>query len=571
MKKHETDIKSVQRNSKAGEIIFTGIYLFVVIFLFWRCRFGFAYDDETFYLTIPYRLCMGDRLLLHEWHLTQLSGILLVPLVKLYLVLFHSTEGIVLFSRYVFTAVWAAGGLFLWWKMKRFSPLGAMAATFCFVVYAPYGIMELSYHSLSLLLFLATCVLLITNDHDSSDIIAGIMYSEAVLCSPFLVVLYPVSALGVLIAAALKRRTLVRRWLYFTAGVMLIFIPFCVMLLRFGSIPDYLRALPNILDDPQHPTDLNLIDRIRLLIFYAQTLNPYWKWAVGSALIISITAKITKLQKLGFVLVCADTVFLLITHMTGQRMINLFMFPACFLGLYCFLLSDSTGNKTLFWGLWIPGALYSVLHFLASNQYYYVFSHASAIMMVAGIIMGTKYVSRCLRSSAEKKYKDIAVACALSALILCQLFCELMTRYQLIYPDEGIQYQNVLTEEGPEKGIFGNRDFHEYYVTTEADVRMMNKAGAVKRVLFISKHSWLYLSAQKEFSAYSAWLDPINEHTVKKLRIYYEMFPEKIPDAIFFDRDYQDLMPLFKESYYESDENVSEYARIMRKTVKDQT
>ncbi len=570
MEKREIDIRSTQPRNRIWKYTVTSIYLLVIVFLFWRCRYGFAYGDETFYLTIPYRICMGDRLLLHEWHLTQLSGILLVPLVKLFLILFRSTEGIVLFFRYAFVAVWAAGGLFLWRKLKRFSPLGAAAAVLSFALYAPYGIMALSYHSMSLLLLLAACVLLITNDHRSSDFIAGVLYAGAVLCSPFMVLLYPVSALGVLIAAALKNEGWGRRWLHFTGGVLLVFLPFCAMLLVSGRISDYLRVFRYILDDPQHPTGLKLGDRIRFLIYFAQTLNPYWKWAVGSALIMSVAAKITKRQKLGFVLICADTFFLLVTHMAWQPQINMFMFPACLLGLYCFLFSDGTGNKTLFWGLWIPGALYSVLHFLASNQYYYAFSHASALMMIAGLVMGTGYVSRCLSSSAEKRYEKIAVACALGAVLLCQLSFELITRYQVVYPAEDIHDQIILTEKGPEKGIIGNRDYHDYYVTAEADVETMNKAGAVQRVLFISEHTWLYLSAQKEFAAYSAWLTPIDKHTVEKLQAYYELFPEKAPDAIFFDRDFQDLMPLFEGSYYESDENVSEYSRIMRKTVKGQ-
>ena len=38
----------------------------LLIFLIWRCFFGFANVDECFYLTIPYRICQGDKLLVHE-------------------------------------------------------------------------------------------------------------------------------------------------------------------------------------------------------------------------------------------------------------------------------------------------------------------------------------------------------------------------------------------------------------------------------------------------------------------------------------------------------------------------
>ena len=41
--------------------------------------------DEGFYLTIPYRLIQGDCLLVDEWHVSQLAGFLLIPVLKLYL------------------------------------------------------------------------------------------------------------------------------------------------------------------------------------------------------------------------------------------------------------------------------------------------------------------------------------------------------------------------------------------------------------------------------------------------------------------------------------------------------
>ncbi len=569
MEKPKTVFRDAQRHRKTWGYIFTGVYLLTVAFLFWRCRFGFAYKDETFYLTVPYRICMGDHFLLHEWHLSQLSGILLLPLVKLYLILFHGTEGIVLFFRYVFTVVWAAGGLFLWRKLRRFSEFGAMAATLCFLLYAPWNTMALSYQSLSLLLLMTACVLLITNDNRYSDVIAGILYSGAVLCNPFLVLLYLLSALGLPAERIIRKRCdWKQRWLRLTCGILVVLIPFCVMLLAHGSLRDYLRVFPYILDDPEHP-DFGLIFRIRFLIYYTLDINPWWKWAVIAAIGIILFSAVSRRYILGFILICSDTVFLLMTHMTGYRLMNVFMFPACFIGLYCYLFDDDPGNKTLFWGLWVPGLLNTFCHFLASNQYYLAFSHAAGIMAIAGILMGTRYVSKCCRLSSRKRPEKIAVTCALSAVLLCQLFCELESRYKHIYFDSDIQYQTVLAEEGPEKGILMNPDISEYYNISEEDIRVLTKGDDTRKVLLLTENSWLYLSAQREYSTYTTWLQPINEHTVEKLQAYYELFPEKVPDAIYFDRDCQDLMPLFEESYYESDENVSEYARIMRKTVKD--
>ena len=43
----------------------------------WKVPYGFGWYDEAFYLTIPHRLTLGDALFLDEWHLSQMSGLLL--------------------------------------------------------------------------------------------------------------------------------------------------------------------------------------------------------------------------------------------------------------------------------------------------------------------------------------------------------------------------------------------------------------------------------------------------------------------------------------------------------------
>lgn len=38
----------------------------LLLFSLWKSRYGFGFRDETFYLTIPYRMCHGDKLFLNE-------------------------------------------------------------------------------------------------------------------------------------------------------------------------------------------------------------------------------------------------------------------------------------------------------------------------------------------------------------------------------------------------------------------------------------------------------------------------------------------------------------------------
>ncbi|MBR4473369.1 MAG: hypothetical protein IKS55_06985 [Oscillospiraceae bacterium] len=542
-----------------------------MVFLFWRCRFGFAYEDETFYLTIPYRFCLGDKPLLHEWHLSQLAGIILYPFVKLYLVFFHSTDGIVLFFRYFYTIVWGAGGLFLWNRLRCFSHVGAMAAAYCFVVYAPWSIMALSYQSMSFLFLLSSCMILITSDRPLAFIAAGILYSGSVLCNPYLAVLYPLFTVVMLVMFLLGRKAYKQIWLSLTIGILIVLIPFILFLLFSGKSSDYIRVLPMLMEDPEHPVGSHnifaaFINRLKGTIYFAQNVNSFWKASVCAAAIITIAALVFHLNELGFLLVCADSIFLMMTYYFGYHTMNFFMFPACYVGAYCFLCSRDKDISTLFWGIWIPGILYALCHMFASNQYYVAFSHASGVAMLASIVIAARYVSNYYSVSKHRGYK-IAVSCAFCALILCQFYCELSSRYHLVYWDKDISFQTIPAEEGPEKGILMSQDAYEYYDITIKDIRTFCDRDDVQKVLFMTKLPWLYLVAQKEYSTFSAWEEPVNIHTVERLRQYYSLYPEKIPDAVFFDRDYADLMPEFeKDGYtYDDDAEVSQYAYIMRK------
>ena len=63
--------------TRENDAVFFMLLGLTAVFFCWRCRYGFAEADEAFYPTIAYRLTQGDRLLVDEWHMSQLSSVLL--------------------------------------------------------------------------------------------------------------------------------------------------------------------------------------------------------------------------------------------------------------------------------------------------------------------------------------------------------------------------------------------------------------------------------------------------------------------------------------------------------------
>ena len=74
--------------------IFALLFLLMLAFSVWRAPYGEVWDDESFYLSVPYRILQGDQFLVHEWNMAQMSAFLVLPLVKLFIGITGGTEGI---------------------------------------------------------------------------------------------------------------------------------------------------------------------------------------------------------------------------------------------------------------------------------------------------------------------------------------------------------------------------------------------------------------------------------------------------------------------------------------------
>ena len=94
-------------------ILFIILFSLSVLFNIWRAKFGYFSRDESLYLAIPYRMLQGDLLLLNEWHLSQMSAFLIYPLLKLYLLLFQTTDGIALNFRYIYICFHSLTALYI--------------------------------------------------------------------------------------------------------------------------------------------------------------------------------------------------------------------------------------------------------------------------------------------------------------------------------------------------------------------------------------------------------------------------------------------------------------------------
>ena len=525
------------------------------VFLFWKCRYGFANIDESFYLTIPYRFCQGDWLLTQEWHLSQTAFLLLVPAVRLHLFLFNGTSGILLHFRLLFTLVWGLAAFFFYCRLRSFSPLGAMAASLVFLLFAPFGIMALSYNSLAILLLLTSGIMLITARAHLrlQDFLSGLALAGAVLSSPLLLSLYLLFSIIVVFSCLRhKNRGLFTRWLFVSLGSGLAALLFLLYLFSRVSPALFLRTFPLMMADPDHLTYSvgRTLWRYCSFIYHSNRVFPY---LLPFIFLVFLLSRIFKAPHLGFIGMAVLTgIYLLSFRLVGPWYINTIMFPLNLLGLYCALSTRDRIVRLLFSWLWIPGAIYTFCINITSNQEFYAISCASTVMTVASAILLIRF-AQIVPITGKSPLASRKALCLTAALLLVlQLGCELSLRYTSIFWDSDMRSQTALALDGPEKGILMRPERLEEYTVLQQETQYLKQTPSVRKVLFLSDQTWLYLNAEKENSSFSAWLSGINARCLSRLDQYYAVFPEKLPDAIYVDVLYWELVPHFEAMGYQA-------------------
>lgn len=529
-------------------------FILATAFLFWKCKFGFAHVDESFYLTIPFRLCQGDSLFLHEWNLSQMSAFLLYPVVWLYRIVFPDTVGVLFHFRLLFTFAWAMAALFFFFRLKRFSLVGAILASLVFLFYTPFGIMALSYNSMGILFLLCACVLAVSSENSGPSLIfAGFFLAGAILCCPHLLVLYILLTASAFVVLLWKQKEVMHFWLFFSFGCSIMLALFCLFLFSRASIRDLIVAFPELFQDPSHSNpgffskltgyceDILYCNRAfipGLFVFALSCILAFWK----------------KGRKIGFSLVCLAASAIILCFLVEDPYINYLMFPINIPGFYCALISSDRNIRRLFLGFWLPGCIYSFCIHLSSNQEFYAISSASTVMVVASIMILICHLrEQDWQDNSFIMYRKAAYF-AFALLISVQICGEVYLRYVSVFWEPGMQEQTVLCETGPEKGILMSPEALQDYQLQENDIAIICKDEKIQKILFLSRNTYLYLIAQKEYATYSAWLGGVNAHTMERLDRYYDLFPGKKPDGIYIEKQYIDYAEDFLAAGYVADE-----------------
>lgn len=577
--KNRPDGGSITNRSPAigkYDIIFAVLLCLLTVVQVLRARYGLDRADESFYPTLPLRFLQGDVPVFHEWNLSQLFGILMVPIMWLYRLFGGTGEGIILNFRYIYVGFHTLSAIAIYLLLKKKSPLGALLAALLYVPFSPGGIMALSYNSMGVgCLLLAGLVLAYDDASGKCRFFAGVLFAMAVLCSPYLLFLYLIWCVCLVIRAVRKKtRSELKALTVFTAGAAAVAAVIFATIFSRAGIRDILNMLPSIMNDPEH-TYLNLWDQTKNFFFHLFVSRKIALVSTAVTAVLLLALRLDKKRKEHLWLYVLGESLITILHLVvfyfRYRYISYFMQPLTLLGLVCYYADDDRDRK-VFRYVYLSGWFYAYTMVLSSNNFYEALTASLTVSAAASAFFAGKIAERLLRKPKDGKRIAAAVSavgCAVLAfafVLACKLTYAHCTYFvRATFPTAMMDYT---IDCGPAKGIrIYDNEYAAYMRRYEESAPVRNAEG--KNVLYITHDCWMILADEKNNASYSSWLSFVSEDsTLKKMTEYERFHPEKNPDAVFIDKEIpthpERFLSLVKTEDYTVEESETAYVLVKK-------
>ncbi len=532
--------------------LFLLFFIGAVVFNLKKLPYGYFSIDESLYLAVPYRMLQGDCFLLQEWHMSQMSYFMLLPLMRLYLLLSPTTDGIALTFRAIYVFFHTLTALFLYWRLRRQDEIAASVTAVLYEIFSYCSTMALAYCSMGIGLMLMCCLTLADptlDGRDGASFFAGLCFAGAVLCCPFLLLLYLLYCLAVLTSALREKKRKapipglsIRRWLLFTlACVLLAALFFGRIFLLFGtrSIPLLRQVLPFIVVDDEHPARsvfAILRDFCNAFILFNTFFKPFFCGSVILSALILLDRKREKRRALYLSAAVGLTLLFALPYLLMYREPNYILFCFHIPGFFAWLLCKKKYRRMMCYA-WLPGVVYWLCVSAGSNCGLRTITGISAVNLPGSVLFLTQLL-RELLSESEKRSPLRLVADRISAVLTVVLFSVLSvmlvkSRIDSTPAHAALWEMPETSQVGTTKGLRVSEEERDRYVREHAALAPL-RAIPEGNVLYFSADSRHYLADPKRCASCSMWLIPIDPAaTLDRLELYWSLFPDKFPDYVY--------------------------------------
>ena len=572
--------KTLKNTNLLFAIMMVAVMLFHIYFLF-------AYpthDDESQYLSIPFRLVNGDSLVQEEWHLTQFSSLFTYIPVQIWMAIKGSADGIFLFSRCVYLAIHTAVSVLIYHFFREYGKR-AILASLIFFIQIPYGIQAISYHSMFVvfLLLLTLCLLSVYRYKDKkSYILAGACYGCCCVCNPFFCLAF---VLYLICCGLWTKRDSIREYIiqkktlkenkgkkltnrelkeqkkqtvslfpeaenydcFFTRDAVLkiicgIAVVGVIAVIYFfftgGTIGSIFDNLEYLLGGSEYIAESSAFIKIAEATKYFSIANLYMPWILPLLFAIMMFDKKRKSNSHRSTYLAVSLLWMLIfiAGIVIKREVYLcaFSLPFSVFSLVCYILTEKK-NKPLFFCMYLPCLIASFFHFIAADTLLAAAGIILAISNVAGVLFSMDLWKEMRDATAEESEEDgqkrkkslqsiIAVALSVQIAFYCAFY-----QWGKFY-----SFDTTKAEEGPYAGLYMSETQYEEYNKAIDDLNVIKEISNEKDpVMIVSFRIWMYLHLDRPIGTYTSWYR--GGFDVNLMTAYYRANPHRIPKYIYIE------------------------------------
>ncbi len=528
------------------DVVFVFLLIIGLVFLCWKAKYGSADKDESFYITISYRMWQGDALYFDEMHIAQTFAFLTYPIMHLYMLLFKSTQGIVLFYRYVYIIAQIITSVFLYIRFRDISKTGAIVASFVFLMFAPFNEMALYYNTIGIVSLTVSLTLLLTHKKKTELIIAGVFFAGSVLCNPYNAITYFVYSILVLsfhIAKKQKEPVDKESWFYITLGIIILAACFILFVFSKIEVKTFMKNLPYLVRDENHEFR-TFFEIMKTYLIYSFAFTNYTLYLYLVLLVIFIISSFdknkTKNRYLYFISYMLNGMMLLLFVYLADNNVNYIMFPLNTVGLLCGTLSERKDTKRIMFLYSAPAFMYTIYVHATSNVGSGAICSSSVVCLVSCIVIVCCVFEEIIKKDNHKRIMSSMISFAFVALMVFQTGTEVYLRYTSCFPDP-LYMQDTIIESGPCKGIIEEGREKDAYDKTLDLLEHIRNNYPERKVLFLCHPTWIYLAAE-EYSncSTSSWNSMHQSKYNYVSNYYYSVNSEKIPEIIIAGYDMYD-------------------------------
>ncbi len=532
-------------------------FSFILIFI--RAFSDGTLSDEAFYVTIPLRIINGDGLFTDEWHLSQLSSVLLYLPVKLFTTLTGGTEGIILYMRLLFCLMQLGTSILIYTTLRSYS-IAAIIISFSFIHSFMIGINTLSYNTIGLAcLFALICIMYrgLTAPSALKMLLSGSLIAAFILCQPFGVVFYLAYFIAVCVFIVRNSKTpektpfpfTVKSFFMTVAGILPVLIFFLYLLLKNSDIETIISCIPGILSDLEHMVlSENLgIKTFSLFVFFKNMTMCAGLIPLIIFVISLIAAIVLKKKNRNIAFITAAVGFGIITAVFWFRLafmidttetddINFFYLPLALAGIAFYILTEKR-NMPVFILFWCSGITYALLMTASSNMGLHASINGYIVSAAGSLILATDAHRELLNESDKDKDKIKKLSAVILAGIVFGLSIFNTTANFSGPMISRLTIKSSKMSEGVYKGITLPTEQAVIYTRVLRDAQEMKEILLPEDKLFVLDNiPAAYLEGNFNMGTFSGWFicEQLQVAEVRdRFRNYYDIFPENIPDYVY--------------------------------------